>query len=129
MIDRSQNGIFSNSKSGHFILTDSRGLKVLSVVDEATNFGSNFTKVVCVTEDQNSLQIYPNPTNDIGIRLTHATHQINAIYIFSQDGKSVFETVSDQQSVFIPVSDLSPGIYLVKVVTDFGFSTSKFIKL
>ena len=129
MIDRSQNGIFSNSKSGHFILTDSRGLKVLSVVDEATNFGSNFTKFVCVTEDQNSLQIYPNPTNDIGIRLTHATHQINAIYIFSQDGKSVFETVSDQQSVFIPVSDLSPGIYLVKVVTDFGFSTSKFIKL
>ena len=128
MIDRSQNGIFSNSKSGHFILTDSRGLKVLSVVDEATNFGSNFSKLVCVTEDLNSLQIYPNPTNEIGIRLTHATSQINAIFIFSQDGKPVFETVSDQQSVFIPVSDLSPGIYLVKVDTDLGIATSKFVK-
>jgi hypothetical protein len=60
--------------------------------------------------------------------LTHATTQINAIFIFSQDGKSVFETVSDQQSVFIPVSDLSPGIYLVKVDTDLGIATSKFVK-
>ena len=129
MIYRSQNGIYSTTNNGHFILTDSRGSNVLSVVDEATNFGSNFSKIVCVTEDQNSLQIYPNPTKEVGIRLTHATHQINAIYIFSQDGKSVFESESDQRSAFIPVSDLSPGIYLVKVVTDLGFSTSKFIKL
>jgi len=110
-------------------LTDSRGLKVLSVVDEATNFGSNFTKVVCVTEDQNSLQIYPNPTNFVDIRITHSLNTIHKLSVFSQDGKPVFETESNQHSVTIPVSDFTPGIYLVKVVTDLGVSTSKFIKL
>lgn len=129
MIDRSQNGIYSSTNNGHFILTDSRGLNVLNVVDEATNFGSNFSKVLCVMEDQNSLQIFPNPTNEIGIRLTHATHQINAIYIYSQDGKTVFESASNQRSVFISCLNFTPGIYLVKVATDLGVSTSKFIKL
>ena len=110
-------------------MLDSKGAIVLSVVDEATNFGSVFSKEVCNTDNNNFLEILPNPTNEIGIRVTHSSDQIKSISIFSQDGKSVLELVSNDRSIFVPISNFSPGMYLLKAITDYGSVTSKFIKL
>ena len=129
ILDRGQNGINFDSKNGHFFLLDSKGAIVLSVVDEAANFGSVFSKEVCNTDNNNFLEILPNPTNEIGIRVTHSSDQIKSISIFSQDGKSVLELVSNDRSIFVPISNFSPGMYLLKAITDYGSVTSKFIKL
>ncbi|MDR6969429.1 putative delta-60 repeat protein [Flavobacterium arsenatis] len=73
--------------------------------------------------DSNSLIVFPNPVQSI---LTiNATTKIESLGIYDSSGKNIFNTF-DSNSV--NVSNLSPGLYLVKAYTDGNFITKKFIK-
>jgi hypothetical protein len=74
---------------------------------------------------QNNFSLYPNPTKDILNINTKANIWINQLIIFDINGKQV-QLSNDQTTV--DVSKLNPGLYFIKIKTDAGESSLKFIK-
>ncbi|MDR6969430.1 putative delta-60 repeat protein [Flavobacterium arsenatis] len=73
--------------------------------------------------DSNSLIVFPNPVQSI---LTiNATTKIESLGIYDSSGKNILNKF-DSNSV--NVSDLNPGLYLLKAYTEGKFITKKFIK-
>jgi hypothetical protein len=72
--------------------------------------------------------IFPNPSrNVVNVSNTNAT--INSIEISDLNGRVVNSVNSiDAQNVQINISDLSSGIYMMKIVSDKGITTKKLIK-
>lgn len=80
---------------------------------------------------QNSLIIFPNPANNLlNINMKEYEGEIN-IEVFSAQGILVksFETTLHKDEVYpLDISKLNQGIYLLKVMSNQGFSTKTFIK-
>ena len=74
-----------------------------------------------------SIQIYPNPTNDfVNIK---AKGTINSIQLFDVQGRIIkASTIKDTETRF-DISQYDSGIYFVKINTDKGVKTEKLIKL
>jgi hypothetical protein len=73
---------------------------------------------------ENSLSVYPNPTSN---QLSIDTElEINEITIIDITGKLIKTT--KQNTSTINVADLSNGIYFIKIITDKGTLTKKFVK-
>lgn len=72
----------------------------------------------------NDLIIFPNPVNDIVNISSLSLLNIFSIHIFDLQGKLLIES-SDNK---ISVSNLSNGMYVIKIITDSGEITKKFIK-
>lgn len=74
--------------------------------------------------DPNSVSVYPNPVKDLlSIQTAYSVEQIE---IFSITGQRVFAVT--QPNLPISLSDLRPGIYLLKIKTDAGMDVKKIIK-
>ena len=76
------------------------------------------------------LEVYPNPTSDY-INLVYDADQSTELYIFDTSGKMVRREQIHQNGFSnhrIDVSDLSEGIYLVRMQSGNLASTMKFIK-
>ena len=72
----------------------------------------------------NDLIIFPNPTNDL-ININSLNNQsIKSVKVFDLGGKMLIES-SDNK---ISVSNLANGLYLLKITTEEGEITKKFIK-
>ena len=79
-----------------------------------------------VTEHElQKIEIYPNPTNSI-IHLKSQNNQIIKIEIFNSLGQSIKRTEKNFDT--INISDLSNGIYIIKLFTEFGIVNKKIIK-
>ena len=65
--------------------------------------------------------LYPNPTNGI---LNVGNDNLNKILIFDFSGKQIEEFEPKNQ---IDLSDISKGIYLIKLISDEGILTDKII--
>jgi hypothetical protein len=85
-------------------------------------------------ERSNSLQIYPNPTPDILIlKFNRQISFIAYIDFFNSRGQLV-KKISEEKfnqgknQITIPVSDIPPGIYFLKLYVDERLITKKFIK-
>jgi hypothetical protein len=87
----------------------------------------------CNTTDPNSLQIkklnniniFPNPANEslsINISCTRSN-----LRLFSNSGKLYLETCLDYENS-IDISDLTPGIYIINVITNDGTYTQRILK-
>ncbi len=76
----------------------------------------------------NSFSVYPNPTKDL-INISNDGASINTIEISDLNGR-VVKTVSvaDSTNVQVTTSDLSIGVYMMKIVSDKGTTTKKIIK-
>lgn len=77
---------------------------------------------------QNNLLIYPNPASNL-LNVNSNSVMINSIQISDSSGRLVkkLETINDNFSQ-IAISDISAGIYFIRVTTDQGIGTSKLIK-
>ena len=74
--------------------------------------------------DSNALVIFPNPVNNVlNIKATDISN-IQGVKIIDLQGKVVLEKTNNS----INVSTLAKGLYIVKIVTDKGEVTKKFIK-
>ncbi len=111
----------SNGKilvAGSFIkygLTESIGLIRLN---------GTYSLGVDTFNDTNDFSIYPNPTNDL-ININSLNNQsIKSVKVFDLGGKLLIESSYNK----ISVSNLSSGLYLLKITTDSGELTKKFIK-
>ena len=72
--------------------------------------------------------VYPNPTKNV-VNITNSSSQISTIEITDLNGRVVkqnnFSNTTDAQ---INISDLSTGVYMMKIISDNGTTTKKIIK-
>jgi hypothetical protein len=68
------------------------------------------------TEAENSVMVFPIPTND-RIHIRFPAHQQHTIEVFDMTGKKVYTKQSAAAETTIDVSALSPGSYVVRVST------------
>ncbi len=88
--------------------------------------GSNYCTVLNLNENNNSketINIYPNPTNNI-IHV-ESFDNIETISVYDINSKKILSNIISNT---IDVSSLHSGLYLIKIKTDQGEFTQKFIK-
>ena len=93
-----------------------------------TNFANTTFQVLSnsiVTID-NSVGIYPNPTNDfVNIK---ANSSINSVEIFDVQGRIIQKKITNVENETIDVSGLTNGIYFMMIKTEKGQKVEKLVK-
>lgn len=98
------------------ILFDNIKLKATNTVDLlAVNDITNNKSV--------SISVFPNPTTDY-LKFDN-NYKVSAVQVYDASGKSVPTQLLNDQ---LDVRNLQNGVYLIKITTDKGTSTQKFIK-
>lgn len=77
-------------------------------------------------EQDNSIKIYPNPTNSI-INMT-SNFNIKSVVLFDVQGRLLQTNIVNDMSSIIDISEKSKGVYFLKVTTDKGIKVEKLIK-
>lgn len=100
-------------------------------INQTTNQAQVFTSALTLGTSTfetvaNTISFYPNPANNILTIDNKNNTTINSISIADTNGRDVFETKNVTST--INISDLSNGIYFVRLTTDAGNVTKKLIK-
>jgi len=77
----------------------------------------------------NSIIVYPNPVSEFVKIETKESETIKRILLVDLSGKTILDNIYEEDQVTVSLSDLSKGIYLLKVYTDNGPYIQKIIKL
>lgn len=110
----------SNTAAGtYFILFSADNEGKLTESDEVNNTNCIQIKVDAALANvdyqfKNQLSVFPNPTSDIINIKANINLVINKLYIYNLNGRLIKESTSDLNK--INISELSKGIYLLKVV-------------
>jgi hypothetical protein len=77
---------------------------------------------------ENLFSVFPNPTKDI-VNVSNTSASINSIEVTDLNGR-VVKTVNaiEASNAQVNISDLSSGVYMMKIVSDQGTTTKKVIK-
>lgn len=94
--------------------------------DNVEDIGSHTTTLSSTSFTWNALNIYPNPTSLNYIFVRH--NEEVQVQIFNILGKKVKETVVDPSNPRVDLSDISSGIYLLKISNEQSSTTRKIIK-
>ena len=105
---------------GDNVQFDNVSIKAVAVEDL---LGVNTNSVV-----SNDFSVFPNPSKDL-INVSNNSIAIKSIEITDLNGR-VVKTVAalDSLNVQVNISDLSTGVYMMKILSDKGTSTKKVIK-
>jgi Leucine-rich repeat (LRR) protein len=97
-------------------------------IDATASFSTNCTAGGVGINEVNilDLKIYPNPVSNI-LFIQLGENKSTEMNILSLSGK-VVKSIANNNVKSIDVSDLVQGIYILKVVTDKGVSTTRIIK-
>lgn len=80
-------------------------------------------------ENSNVLNVFPNPTSDVFTLALDGDHHEIRVEVFDFLGKPVLKTMPTQAfSPQINLSDNVPGVYVIRVISDDQFFTTKIIK-
>ncbi|MBQ2514197.1 MAG: T9SS type A sorting domain-containing protein, partial [Bacteroidales bacterium] len=104
----------------------------LSAADTTQHGGGDDTTGVAHYADLPSVKLYPNPANEHLNVLVSGTSPVTSIELFDVFGKIV-RTIdachsTNSHTIRINTDDLAPGVYFVRVVTDAGKTTKRFVK-
>lgn len=77
-------------------------------------------------EIQSKTSVYPNPFEDL--ILVESTQKIKSIQIFDLNGREIFASNYDADSVSLNLKSFSSGLYFAKIKTNQGTETRKLIK-
>ena len=82
--------------------------------------------------DQNtkqSFQVYPNPVKDILNINPSYNDLIKVISIYNISGKEIYTAVLNKSDkTLLKLPDISSGVYLLNIETNYGITLGKFIK-
>lgn len=92
---------------------------------------TGLTNSISEIDFNGSFEVYPNPTNNlVNVAFQLKETQNAEVAIYGVDGRMIdlqnFSNTSDVNTQF-NVSNLSEGVYIVKVTTDKGIATQKFV--
>ena len=100
------------------------------IVSSDGQYGAQFNYYIyadapsAINENQNDeLSIYPNPANSI--LNIQSNNQIQSVELFNIQGQLVVKEGNVNQ---INVSDLTNGVYMIRIATDNGVKVQKFVK-
>ena len=79
-------------------------------------------------EEKTGVQIFPNPVNDILNIQSSETTVIKSIGVYNALGQLIMDIDKPDENKELNVSQLSAGNYLIKIDTEKGTNTQKFIK-
>lgn len=80
-------------------------------------------------EKRAGLRVFPNPTSDVFTLALDGDHQEIRVEVFDFLGKPVLKTkLSHAFSQQFNLSDNAPGVYVIRVISDDQFFTTKIIK-
>ena len=136
---------FNDANNDGYIVFKIKTLPTLALGDTFSNsasiyFDYNFpivtdpavtTFAVLGTEDfvfSKYLTVYPNPTNDVLNLTAKQAIELQSIAIYNVLGQMVLSVPKAKGLSTVDVSNITAGNYFLKVVTDKGVSTVKFIK-
>jgi len=113
-----QTTIAGTNQSGRIITSNLQpGEYTLGVIDNAK-----------VIEYENSIEIYPNPVAD-ELRIRNCEFQIDDIKIFDVLGKEIIQNSKFKTQNSLDVTHLSPGTYILEIISKENKLYKKFIKL
>jgi uncharacterized repeat protein (TIGR02543 family) len=96
------------------------------VVMKNTTLYAKWEKITGIADIENAgIEIYPNPVKDV-LRIENSELRIKRVEIIDLFGKVIYQFNNLRNQ--INVSALSQGIYFVKLETDKGIVTKKFVK-
>lgn len=75
---------------------------------------------------EKSLNIYPNPVANV--LSIHNDSNIQRVEIFGIGGRLIKTALAKDKSITLNVSNLAKGVYVLKIYTNKGIKTNKFIK-
>ena len=75
----------------------------------------------------NNIKIYPNPANDI-LNIDYSGNLPATLEVISMQGQIIFANYVNASFVIINVKEYAPGIYLLKIITENGEASLKFVK-
>ena len=109
---------FSNSASIYFdynfpIVTDVATSTIQALKNQDFNFSDYFS-------------LYPNPANDLLHLQPNTVVSVNSVSIYNVVGQLLKVVTAPIQH--IDVSDLKPGNYFIRITTDKGTASSRFVK-
>ncbi|NOY51203.1 MAG: T9SS type A sorting domain-containing protein [Chlorobi bacterium] len=87
---------------------------------------SDLLDVSDISTNDPSISVYPNPAENIIYLKNELNIPINKMEVISQDGKLV-SSLSIPTGKAIDVSALNPGVYLIRIFSGQGISTTKLI--
>ena len=103
-----------------------KGEQSIKVTELSAEY-NNYASVESVTIGEGSgVKIYPNPVTE-GAFTVSSSKVINGVDVYSISGATVASVKCESNNVTIDASDFAKGVYLVKVETEAGASTSKLI--
>lgn len=73
------------------------------------------------------INIYPNPTKDI-LNITQESNDILNLYVYDITGKILIQNKTSNTNFQLPTSNLTKGLYLLKIQTQGGSKVKTFIK-
>jgi hypothetical protein len=89
---------------------------------------NDLTSVPSPKKQSNQFVVYPNPVSDLFQIKNMNQNDITELILFNNLGKIVFTTNQIQPNAQLDISNLSSGIYYLRVSTDTSFETHKIIK-
>jgi len=97
-------------------------------VDDDVSIFNNLTVATNNSYSHAAISLFPNPTSDKII--LDSPERINMLELLSISGNSIKKKTSFTQSPpQLNVSDLTPGLYIIKITIDRRVYTEKFVKL
>lgn len=122
------------SLTGHIddttVVFEASRMTVVFESDEAgTADGFNaeyFASHVGIDDFENGVSLYPNPANSV-LSVAYPS-PIERIETLTLDGRTIDITTCNSLNAKLDISDLSSGLYLVKIFTKDGVITKKFLK-
>ena len=91
---------------------------------------SVFLKLKGVKSDQETLEIFPNPSNEIiNIIYPNQNNQRSEISVFDTTGRKVLSRIAQSNPETVNISSFPAGLYFVKVKTNNKEITEKLIKV
>ncbi|OIR00663.1 hypothetical protein GALL_173550 [mine drainage metagenome] len=79
-------------------------------------------------ESENVLKIYPNPANN-NITVTTTAKEVGAtLQIISNKGAVIYKTIIENNATNINIANYNSGMYYIKIISNSGIKTLKFVK-
>jgi len=99
----------------------------IEILRTFTREGESSPSKVKTTLLSNILKVYPNPANEI-LNIISPTKETATLNIYSTNGTLIKNLTINAQKTSIDISDLPQGIYTLKLQTNQGVYTTKFVK-
>ncbi len=106
--------------------TANKGEQSIKITELSAEY-NNYASVECITIGEGSgVNIYPNPVEGSSFTVS-SSKTIKVVEVYSATGAKVIAQESIDNNISVDAAGLSSGIYLVKVETEAGTTTSKLI--